>query len=170
MGVHLPPRRDVLRQFWLLIRAGRMRTEAATELGYVEGTGKRWFGQAGGIMPAFVLAQTSGRCLSFAERELIFAGVERGESIRFIARLIGRAPSTVLRELRRNMGHRYRTRERLYVGRGAPRLLPWDYRPSLAQQRAADSGPIRSPIPIESDHRFRSFRSPRQEACGVAPA
>lgn len=125
-------RRNVLREFWLAIRAGRLREEAATGLGYEPGTGSRWFGQAGGVVPAYVTAQSSGRFLSFAEREEIHAGVERGDSIRLIARSLGRAPSTVLRELRRNMWHqRYRARCR----HGRPITEPWNYRPSDAQRR-----------------------------------
>ena len=67
---------------------------------------------------AFVL-QTGGvqrrtprrapRCLSMAEREEISRGVAAGEPCRQIAARLGRAPSTVLRELARNGGRgRYR--------------------------------------------------------------
>lgn len=130
------PRRDQQRQFWLRIRAGMLREEAATDIGLHSATGERWFSQAGGVIPVYVRAQSSGRYLSLREREEIFAGVERGNSIRLIARGLGRAPSTVLRELRRNMRHRYRTQGLLRLHYGRPRTLPWDYRPSLAQQRA----------------------------------
>ena len=136
--MRLPPRRDLKRQFWLLVRAGRLRTEAARELGLGERTGEQWFRQAGGVIPAYVQTQPGSRSLSLAEREEIFAGVERKESIRAIARSIGRASSTVKRELERNMGQRYRTRPQLGAGPrlGRPRTRPWDYRPSLAQHRA----------------------------------
>ncbi|MGC5173381.1 helix-turn-helix domain-containing protein, partial [Microbacterium sp. DT81.1] len=43
-----------------------------------------------------------GRYLSFAEREEIAVGIAAGESVRSIAARIGRAPSTVSRELTRN--------------------------------------------------------------------
>jgi IS30 family transposase len=67
---------------------------------------------------AFVL-QTGGvqrhpprralRCLSMAEREEISRGVAAGESCRKVAARLGRAPSTVSRELARNGGRgRYR--------------------------------------------------------------
>jgi IS30 family transposase len=68
-----------------------------------------------------------------SEREDIFAGIERGRSIRQIAKALGRAPSTVLRELRRNMPRLlYRSRSRL----GMRRKQPLSYRPSRAQERA----------------------------------
>src|ERR1700737_4062637 len=100
--------REGRRQFWLLIRAGVERRKAALALGLSDWTGKVWFRQAGGVIPAYVRAQTSHRSLSLEEREEIFAGVERGDSIRRIARTLGRAPSTVFRELRRNMTQQYR--------------------------------------------------------------
>jgi Helix-turn-helix domain len=43
-----------------------------------------------------------GRCLTLTQREEIALGRARGESIRAIAASIGRSPSTVSRELRRN--------------------------------------------------------------------
>jgi IS30 family transposase len=125
--------RAVLRQFWLLIREGFLRDEAGQRAGYDKKTGQKWFSQAGGVVPAYVTQQSSGRYLSFAEREEIHAGVERGESIRLIARSLGRAPSSVLRELRRNMWHQmYRARHR----HGVLVTKPWNYRPSQAQARA----------------------------------
>ena len=131
-------RRDVKSQFWSLIRSGLLRDAAARAVGVDHATGGRWFGQAGGVIPAHVLKPVGRRYLSLAEREEIFAGVERGESIRRIARRLGRAPSTVVRELRRNMRHQlYRSRSRLRERpAGRPRTLPWDYRPSSAQSRA----------------------------------
>jgi IS30 family transposase len=131
----LPPRRDIVRRFWLAIRAGKSREEAAEALGYGRTTGLQWFRQAGGVVPAYVSAKPSVRKLSIEEREEIFAGVERGDSIRQIARCLGRAPSTVLRELRHNMWHQlYRARQRR--PHGMPVSKPWNYRPSLAQRRA----------------------------------
>lgn len=127
--------REVRRQFWLLIKAGLVRKQAAVALGLNEWTGKEWFRQAGGVIPAFLSSPVSDRFLSFAEREEILVGVDHGDSIRVIAKDLGRAPSTVLRELRRNMQQPYRTR----LGcspLGRPRTRPLDYRPSLAQRRA----------------------------------
>lgn len=127
------PKRSEQRWFWELVRSGLGWREAAETAGLSKRTAERWFGQAGGIMPPHVPAQSSQRCLSVNEREEIFAGVERGDSIRAIAHSLKRSPSTVLRELRRNMRHqKYRVRQR----HGRPVSEPWNYRPSLAQERA----------------------------------
>jgi DNA-binding CsgD family transcriptional regulator len=78
----------------------------------------RRLGKRGPSVRAFVL-QTGGvqrnppcrsvRCLSMAEREEISRGVAAGEPCRQIAARLGRAPSTVSRELARNGGrHHYR--------------------------------------------------------------
>jgi DNA-binding CsgD family transcriptional regulator len=75
---------------------------------------------------AFVL-QTGGvqwhpprgpqRCLTMAEREEISRGVAAGEPCRQIAARLGRAPSTVSRELARNGGRsRYRVQVVVEVG------------------------------------------------------
>jgi IS30 family transposase len=120
----------------MLVRAGQLRTEAALALGFHEYTGRRWFSQAGGVVPAYVQAKPSGRKVSFEEREEMFVGVQRGSSIQLIAKSLGRAPSTVLRELRRNMRQQYRTHSRLEGRPGMHRTRPWEYRPSLAQRRA----------------------------------
>lgn len=133
----LPQRREVVLQFWALIRSGCGPGEAAIGLGFGVGAGRRWFRQAGGVMPPNVPPRSSGRYLSIQEREEISAGVEGGASLRQIARRIGRHPSTVSRELRRNMRHQYRTPDRLKNSTmGRPRLLPWDYRASVAHTRA----------------------------------
>ena len=128
--------REQRREFWLNVKAGRLPAEAALEVGLFGETGERWFRQAGGVIPTHVLEEPCSRYLSLVEREEILVGVERGESIRGIARRLGRAPSTVLHELRRNMQQMYRTQWRLAGKAGRPRVQPWDYRPSLAHKRA----------------------------------
>lgn len=57
----------------------------------------------GGIRPA--PRSRSRRVLSIDEREEISRGVAAGVSLRSVARSLGRAPSTISRELRRNGGH-----------------------------------------------------------------
>jgi IS30 family transposase len=58
----------------------------------------------GGMRP--MVRRRSRRVLSLAEREEVSRGVATGVSLRSIAARLGRAPSTVSRELRRNGGHR----------------------------------------------------------------
>ncbi len=63
---------------------------------------QRIFWDAGGIRPR--QRSRSRLALTLSEREEISRGVVAGQSIRSIADLIGRAPSTVSRELNRNGG------------------------------------------------------------------
>ncbi len=167
MRSYTPGRRELQRRFWLLVRSGQGSKPAAVALGLNEDTGKVWFRQAGGVVPAFVTAPSTGRFLALAECEDIFAGVQRGDSIRRIAQQLDRAPSTVLRELRRNMPHPYRPRSQ-----PDPPPGPWDYRPSLAHRRAeqraarpkpaklAQPGPLRDLVQAKLEQRF----SPQQVA------
>ncbi len=60
------------------------------------------FAETGGIRPR--TRRRSERTLTLAEREEISRGIVAGESICSIAASLGRAPSTVSRELRRNGG------------------------------------------------------------------
>jgi IS30 family transposase len=67
----------------------------------------RIFAETGGIRP--VPRQRSRLALTLAEREEISRGIVARRSIRSIALLLGRAPSTVSREIQRNGGQqRYR--------------------------------------------------------------
>jgi transposase-like protein len=79
--------------------------EAAVEAGVSPAVGVRWFREGGG-MPTVTQAPLSGRYLSFAEREEITVLRAQGCGVREIARQLGRSPSTVSRELRRNAGTR----------------------------------------------------------------
>jgi IS30 family transposase len=73
--------------------------------------------QSGGIRPP--ARRRASRALALAEREEISRGVTAGQSVRSIARVLRRAPSTVSREIRRNGGS-------------------CDYRASAAEQAAWD--------------------------------
>ncbi len=65
----------------------------------------------GGIRPA--LRRRSRLALSLIERETISRGLAADQSARSMARLLGRAPSTVSREIKRNCGYdRYRATTR----------------------------------------------------------
>ena len=61
----------------------------------------RWLRAEGGARPRRG-RDLKGRCLTFAEREEIALARAGGESMRSIARRLGRSPSTVSRELSRN--------------------------------------------------------------------
>ncbi|MBU2677586.1 MAG: IS30 family transposase, partial [Gammaproteobacteria bacterium] len=65
---------------------------------------QRILAATGGIRPA--ARRRSRLALTMAERDEISRGVVAGQSIRSIAGTLGRAPSTVSRELRRNGGRR----------------------------------------------------------------
>ncbi|MER5659910.1 helix-turn-helix domain-containing protein [Streptomyces mirabilis] len=72
-------------------------------LGIGHKTGYRWRAENGGLRPDYLPESSrSGRYLSLLERRRIAALRERGLTIREIAGLLGRPPSTVSRELRRN--------------------------------------------------------------------
>src|SRR2546425_6206481 len=115
-----PVRRDVERGFWVKIAEGLSSEDAALACGVSGPAGSRWFRERGG-MPSIQLTPLSGRYLSFAEREDI--ALLRGQDlgVRAIARTLGRFPSTISRELRRN---------------AATRGGQLDYRASIAQWKA----------------------------------
>jgi hypothetical protein len=91
--------------FWEQIAAGLQSEDAARVCGVSQPLGPRWFREAGGIAPTN-LGATSGRYLSFAEREEISLLHAQQLGVREIARQLERAPSTISRELRRNAATR----------------------------------------------------------------
>ncbi len=92
---------EVERAFWARIAAGDSSEEAAAASCVSQPVGTRWFRESGGIAP-LRLGPRVGRYLSFAEREVLALMNAKGLAIREIARRLGRSPSTVSRELRRN--------------------------------------------------------------------
>jgi transposase, IS30 family len=130
-------RRDRQRLFWCLVRDGASTSDAGRRLGVSNGVAWQWFREAGGMppLPLSPPVRGPGSRLSIEERELILAGLVRGDSIRAISRDLGRAPSTISRELRANMFHqRYGQRHQRRPGMKAK--PPWRYQPHLAQLRA----------------------------------
>jgi hypothetical protein len=79
--------------------------QAGVAAGVSPAVGVRWFREGGG-MPSISQAPLSGRYLSFAEREEIAILNATGCGVRVIARRVGRSPSTISRELRRNAATR----------------------------------------------------------------
>ncbi len=102
-----PPvgRRKHRQAFWAAIARGVSSEDAAGVAGVSAAVGVRWFREAGGMAPVS-LASASGRYLSFAEREEIAVVRAGGCGVREIARRLGRSPSTICRELRRNAATR----------------------------------------------------------------
>jgi IS30 family transposase len=102
-----PPagRREHRVRFWAAIARGLCSEDAAVEAGVSAAVGVRWFREGGG-MPSVTLDPLSGRYLSFAEREEIALLRAGGCGVREIARRLGRSPSTISRELRRNAATR----------------------------------------------------------------
>jgi transposase len=97
-------RQDRVR-FWAAIAEGASTGDAATAAGVSWPVGFRWFRHAGGVNPQMPRS-TSGRYLSFAEREDILVWYAQDVSIRETARRLGRSPSTVSREARRGAARR----------------------------------------------------------------
>ena len=95
---------------WASWRAGQTPIAIGARLGHAASSVRQLLLQHGGIAPR--LRTRSRRALSLSEREEISRGLAGGESVRTIARRLGRAPSTVSREIRRHGGtHQYRALE-----------------------------------------------------------
>jgi IS30 family transposase len=94
-------RPEVIQPFWAALQAGEFITQAAEGVGTYRVKGRRWILAEHGIRPRRG-RNLKGRCLTFTEREEIALARARGDSVRCIARALGRAPSTVSRELSRN--------------------------------------------------------------------
>lgn len=116
--------REERARFWQAIALGHSSEEAALDAGVSAPLGPRWFREAGGMPPTHLAPWAkcrTGRYLSFPEREDIALELAKGVGIRAIARKLGRSPSTISREVRRN---------------AATRSGRMDYRPSTAQWHA----------------------------------
>ena len=123
-----PPvgRREHRQRFWEEVARGVSSEKAAVAAGVSPAVGARWFRECGG-MPPLNLRPQSRRYLSFVEREEIAVLRARGRGVREIARHLGRSPSTISRELRRNAA---------YTGR-QPRVSGHDR--SMARRSASET-------------------------------
>src|SRR6266566_7813663 len=87
---------------WRRWKAGESLHEIGRAFGKDHGSIQFLLSQRGGIVPA--ARRRSLRTLTVAEREDISRGIASGSSIREIARCLGRAASTVSREVARHSG------------------------------------------------------------------
>lgn len=90
-------------EFWDRILAGASASGACEAVGVNRRQGYLWIKAAGGRVPALKVVG-SGRYLNQNDRLTIADLRLAGAGVRQIAREIGRAPSTISRELRRNSG------------------------------------------------------------------
>ena len=128
MGERVP--REQVRVFWRARLEGVSHEDAVARAGVSVTAGRTWVAEAGGIIPGD-LDGGCGRYLSLAEREEIALGRAAGLSVRAIAARLGRAASTVSRELRRNRTIRP-------TGRGRGSCSGIRYRARLAQLKAEE--------------------------------
>ena len=136
-----PIRRDVERAFWVKIAEGLTSEDAAIACGVSGSVGSRWFRERGG-MPTVELGPSTGRYLSFSEREEIALLRAQGFGVRAIAREISRSPSTVSRELRRN---------------AATRGAKLEYRAGVAQWKAELAARRPRPAKLVVNDRLRDY-------------
>jgi IS30 family transposase len=102
VGAVLGPVRSRADEVWRRWREGQSLRLIARRLGKRGPSVGAFVLQTGGVQRQ--PPRRNGRCLSMAEREEISRGVAAGQSCRQIAARLGRAPSTVSRELARNGG------------------------------------------------------------------
>jgi transposase, IS30 family len=147
-----PTSRCVERVFWRHVRQGMDVEAAAAAVGVSERVWRRWLRDGGG-MPTLELAEPSGRYLSVQEREEIAVGLAAKESIRSTARRLGRAPSTIKREIDRNCPRagRYLNRTR-YRASGAQALAEERARRPKERKLAVDDE-LRAHVQAKLDKR-----------------
>ena len=144
-------RPDLVQRFWAGLQGGQFLSEAAAAVETSRRSGRRLLAAAGGIRPRRG-RYLRGRYLSFAEREEIALGLAAGDSIRQIAARLGRAPSTVSREIGRNLtGGRYRPSQAQIgatVRAARPKPAKLAVNPELRARVEADLARRRSPTQI----------------------
>jgi IS30 family transposase len=128
------------------------------EVGVSQPVGTRWFREAGGMAPSHLSRSSkplSGRYLTFAEREEIALWRAQGLGVREVARRLGRAPSTISRELRRN---------------AATRGGNLDYRATTAQWHAERAARRPKLAKLATNPALRTYVQDRLAGAVVTPA
>src|SRR3712207_4912904 len=134
-------RREIELRFWQEIARGLSTDDAAAVVGVSCAAGVRWFRERGG-MATLLRDPTSCRYLCFAEREEIALLRAEGKGVREIAREIGRSPSTISREMRRN---------------AATRGGKLEYRASVAKWKAELVARRPKTAKLAADERLREY-------------
>ena len=112
---------DLRERVWELWRGGMGYSQIATQVGKPPGSVFTILRENGGL--GYRISRPGKNALTLAEREEISRGLAQGLSMRAIAGIIGRCPSTVTREVARNRG------------RAKYRALQADRRAALARKR-----------------------------------
>ena len=128
-------------RFWAAIARGVKTEDACAEARVSGPVGFRWFRHAGGVNPCLPLV-VSGRYLSFVEREEIALLRAQRAGVREIGRRLGRSPSTISRELRRN---------------ASTRTYRLDYKATLAQWHAERRGRRPKIAKLAGNDRLREY-------------
>jgi IS30 family transposase len=89
-------------EVWVRWKRGETQDAIARALGCTRPPVTRWLHRTGGFEP--VVRRRAARVLSRAEREEISRGLAAGASLRALARQLGRAPSSLSREVTRHGG------------------------------------------------------------------
>jgi transposase, IS30 family len=151
-------RQEHRRRFWAFIAEGLSSEDAAMEVGVSQPVGTRWFREAGGVAPSHHVSRSSkpssGRYLAFAEREEIALGRAQGLGMREVARRLGRAASTISRELRRN---------------AATRGGNLDYRATTAQWHAERAARRPKRAKLAANAALRTYVQDRLAGAVIAP-
>ena len=145
-------------RFWQAIAGGLSSDDAALKAGVFPAAGPRLFRKAGGMPPAIFRSSAkplSGRYLSLAEREEIALLNVQGHSLREIGRRLGRAASTISRELDRNAATH---------GGG------FAYRATTAQWHADRSARRPKPTKLARNAALRTYVEDRLAGVVVAPS
>src|SRR3954447_14110479 len=145
------------RRVWGFIAEGLSSEDAAMEEGVSQPVGARWFREAGGMAPSHLSRSSgppSGRHLSFAEREEVALWRAQGHGVREVARRLGRAASTVSRELRRD---------------AAPRGGGLEYRATTARWHAERAARRPKPAKLATNPALRAHVRDRLAGAVLAP-
>src|SRR6478609_3049237 len=130
----------VEREFWVQVRAGLSVVDAAVVAGVSRASGQRLFARSGGVIPSLAEPVSAVR-LSLDERHRIAALRRARFGVRAIAVELGRSPSTISRELRRNANSE---------GRYLPAAAQ-----ARADQRSRERGRRASPARLATNLRLR---------------